>query len=857
MKQILLRAVKIVALLAMAIMTKLPNKAEALIQMAQYPYWSVGISTQYPTGIGWGDFDNNGWQDLVVTRGLDVVKLPKNIYSSWNGQVDTMPSWVSSDLEAGDNVSIGDIDNDGDLDLLVSHLGITATGMTPVPDVIYINNGSGLFTSPGWYSRPANSFSNALGDADGDGDLDVAIGQGDWLTGHLQPQVIYRNNNGQIDTVPWWQSDSSYYVDEIAFVDIDNDGDLDLATGHERGGVRLFYNNGGIIETTPSWALRTVTGARQIDFGDVDGNGYQDMVIATPLIGYHLFLNQGGVLDTIPYWSYLDNNQPCCVELADIDGDGDLDLAAGAWSSPLVIFEDVGGTLSAEPVWSYTNGNRVEQVCWGDADGDGWRDTIEAFVGDGNKKLYYVSKMPLCRLHSVSINGAPLPLSEYCYHLADGWVSLGNPVGAGDTLSVNYRYSEDPDLVAAHGAVLIFKNMSNIVGTVSPSERILKPGESTEYTIILQRQYGSYGPIELETEILPLPDSGMIQWSLDSDTIFASDTVTLSVVTSGSAKPGSYTINIGIVVGADTMVKTATLDILGSGQAAVVGGDHSMMELVRGIWEPVDSLWSVPPVIGENYQAMIIEHCATVRDTALIRQYIAAGGRVLLTRQTPFDLCGTNDISSISSWVGASGYSLYGGSGIPIVSTYDQPFGVSGIQTNDTIGMAASGFGRLSGLGANGVRLARLGTVNTVLAGVYCGSGSGHCLYYTGGGGISPQSDSLIRGFLINPALGVENQDERKVAQYSMIKVEVWPNPYKEKTTIRYNVNFRGLVKLLVYDIQGRLVNILQEGMHDPGAYILKWDGRNITGQAVSAGVYFIRLSSSGGDNIRKIVKLK
>ena len=88
-------------------------------------------------------------------------------------------------------------------------------------------------------------------------------------------------------------------------------------------------------------------------------------------------------------------------------------------------------------------------------------------------------------------------------------------------------------------------------------------------------------------------------------------------------------------------------------------------------------------------------------------------------------------------------------------------------------------------------------------------------------------------------------------------KVEVWPNPLREKTTIRYSVASRGLAELRIYDILGRLVSIEQSGMLEPGTYSLEWNGKSSKGQAVSAGIYFVRLSSRDGNVTRKIVKLQ
>ena len=829
----------------------------ATVHMAQNPYWAVGIASQFPTGIGWGDFDNNGWPDLAVTRGLDVVKLPKHIYCNWSGQIDTVPGWTSGDLEAGDNVSIGDLDNDGDLDLLVSHLGITATGMDPVPAVVYYNNG-GLSQNPGWYSQPANSFSSALGDPDGDGDLDVAVGQGDWATSHKQRQAIYRNNGGVLDTVPWWQSDSTYYVCEIHFIDIDGDGDQDLATGHGHpgGGVMIFYNNNGTIETTPSRFLQTSHGARQFDFGDVDGNGCPDLVVASPVSGYFLFLNHGGVLDSLPSWSKLNNNEPCCVDLADIDGDSDLDLAAGAWASPLVIYENNGGTFNSQSAWSYSDGYRVEQVCWGDADGDGTVDAVEKFAGNGTRKLFNLSKTPLYRINSVSVNGNPLPLADYCYHLADSWVSLRNPVVSGETLAVNYRFSQDLDLVAAHGVVMIFKNKSNILASISPPSRVITSGDTVEYTVILQRQYGSYGPIALTTEVSPLPLTGTIQLSFNNDSIYSSDTVTLTAATTATISPGRYAINVVIPVGADTIVTAAALEVQGSGQAVCVGADHAMMDLVRGIWGTVDSLWSTPSDIGPNYQGLIIEHGGATGDTMRIRQYIEGGGMVLLTRKSPYELCGSTSLASISGWIGASGYATYTGTGIAIISTYEQPFGTT-IHLDDTLGTAVAGFGRLSGLGANGVRLARLSSANTLMAGVTCSTGSGHCMYYTGGAGIAPKSDSLLVGFLRHPQLGVGTQPNSQEVTIDDLGLSIFPNPLRTSAIVSFHVKEHTRVRVDVYDILGRAVRKLADGVLPPGRHAIRWDGLDGRGRRVAAGVYFIRGKCSGSGKIQRLTVVR
>ncbi|KPK63615.1 hypothetical protein AMJ83_06215 [candidate division WOR_3 bacterium SM23_42] len=426
------------------------------VSMPSSPMWQADYGN-IPTGVGWGDIDGNGWHDLVITNGCDAAFVPNHVYFNNGSMIPTSPGWVSADQEPSDNIAIVDLDHDGDLDLVVANLGYTPTGCPPLPHVIYQNDG-GLSPSPTWYSQPGNSFSCAVGDPDGDGDHDIAFAQGDYLTGHLQKAVIYRNNDGVIDTLPYWQSDSSYYGVEAFFVDIDFDGDHDFALGGRNAYVSIFYNDAGILETTPSWQTHAIIGARQMDFGDVDGDGDLDLAVAGIAEDFFLFENLGGHLDTVPFWSCSNYTQPSCVAWADVDDDGDFDLAGGAWYAPVGIFENNGGVLSDSYVWSYTGGGWLQQIAWGDFDEDGLVVTSEAFLGDGDKRIFYLERKPVHEISSLYINGTPVALQEYCHDFSQGWISLATAPATDDTLTVNYTYSQDLDLAVTGSRAMLFDN---------------------------------------------------------------------------------------------------------------------------------------------------------------------------------------------------------------------------------------------------------------------------------------------------------------------------------------------------------------------------------------------------------------
>ncbi|MBI5806645.1 Ig-like domain-containing protein [candidate division TA06 bacterium] len=85
----------------------------------------------------------------------------------------------------------------------------------------------------------------------------------------------------------------------------------------------------------------------------------------------------------------------------------------------------------------------------------------------------------------------------------------------------------------------------------------------------------------------------------------------------------------------------------------------------------------------------------------------------------------------------------------------------------------------------------------------------------------------------------------------------IGPNPFIQRMTINYQLPQAGLVSLAVYNITGQRVRTLTSQNLPPGYYSQVWDGRSDGGRTLSAGVYIVRLSSSGRSAAQKIVKLQ
>ncbi|MFH1689546.1 MAG: FlgD immunoglobulin-like domain containing protein [Candidatus Eisenbacteria bacterium] len=85
----------------------------------------------------------------------------------------------------------------------------------------------------------------------------------------------------------------------------------------------------------------------------------------------------------------------------------------------------------------------------------------------------------------------------------------------------------------------------------------------------------------------------------------------------------------------------------------------------------------------------------------------------------------------------------------------------------------------------------------------------------------------------------------------------VVPNPTAAGGTVRFMLPLEGRVRLAVYDLRGRLVSVLREGVVAAGEHELTWDGLDGRGRRLSSGVYFCRLATPAGSTARKMVLLR
>jgi hypothetical protein len=83
------------------------------------------------------------------------------------------------------------------------------------------------------------------------------------------------------------------------------------------------------------------------------------------------------------------------------------------------------------------------------------------------------------------------------------------------------------------------------------------------------------------------------------------------------------------------------------------------------------------------------------------------------------------------------------------------------------------------------------------------------------------------------------------------------PNPFASATRLAYSLPRPGRMRLAVFDVSGRRVAVLADGLQDAGRHVLTWDGRDEGRSKLAAGVYFARLEFDGRVEGRKLILVR
>jgi hypothetical protein len=248
-----------------------------------------------------GDLNNNGQVDGIVVGccgrvfTLNPDDDTPNVSGVWlnewvnKGRLGQM--YILSDLEglAVRGAALGDLDGDGDLDIFAAVIAPSQGRNTDPADRVILNDGAGNFTDSGQRLGETDSTAVALGDLDGDGDLDALVGNESGAMVGINQGGVQGGKEGAFAL--FRQTISGDQTRAVFLSDLDEDGDLDALIGGRRLAT-IWWNDGQAVFTRDRQRFH-YTKRHGLAIGDFNGDGRPDIFAAAYDTDYNVWFNQG------------------------------------------------------------------------------------------------------------------------------------------------------------------------------------------------------------------------------------------------------------------------------------------------------------------------------------------------------------------------------------------------------------------------------------------------------------------------------------------------------------------------------------------------------------------------------------
>ncbi len=416
----------------------------------------------------WGDYDNDGRLDLLLTGADAVTGLPSlSLWHNTGAGFSNVTATVAPGLPGlyDSSVAWGDYDNDGRLDLLVSGL-TNFTGSSAVSQ-IWRNTAAGFTNVPVPGLRGAGQSTAAWSDYDGDGRLDFMITG--TVNGFASGAIaeLWRNTGSGFIQVPV-PGLPGVYFGSMAWGDLDNDSRPDfLITGITNGFSnvaisQLWRNTGNGFTNVPVSGLAGVF-VSSVGWADYDNDGFLDFLLqGISANGFitRLWRNTGNGFANIPVPG-LPGVGDGSLAWADYDNDGRMDflitgLTNGS-SRTSQIWRNTGSGFTNVPVAGLP-GNFDNSVAWGDYDRDGRLDLLIAGTAEGGpvSQLWHNDAFTA---NSPPAAPAGLSVSAFGTTVNLNWDAPGDDQTPAAGLSYNVRLGTAPGAADVASAPALMNGM--------------------------------------------------------------------------------------------------------------------------------------------------------------------------------------------------------------------------------------------------------------------------------------------------------------------------------------------------------------------------------------------------------------